>query len=56
MVRHLACFTQNKGILYGFIISVQTIQDGKLAVLKEILQKGTWDKISDWCPFHFQDS
>lgn len=56
MAGHLASLTQNKEILYGLIISVQTIQDGKLVVLKEILQNGTWDKISDWCPFHFQDS
>lgn len=40
MIGHLACFTQNKEMLYGFlkiIISVQTIQDDKL---RETLQRG----------------
>lgn len=37
MVGHLACFTQNKEILNGFIISVQTIQDGKQIVGRDII-------------------
>lgn len=43
-IGHLACFEQNKEVLYGFkeniVISIQTIWDCNLADREGILEKG----------------